>query len=214
MRSRLRVVHLPPLPRASAHLGGLHWMLLLLDALPAGGRASTRRRIQQRADLRHLARVALILLVLALSLLLTLLVLRIVLLLRLLGLVVPITLHQRRDRGVVRVVRREGLHLPMLVVTVVHLLSVMVRRRHRRETARRRGRARRRLEGRGDQWTALVRELVRARARMRALEETTLVAELNRSGSLSQYQARSKVRRDYAPPCLASGSTAAKCSCP
>ena len=109
------------------------------------------------------------------------------LLLRLLGLMVPITLHQRCDRGVVRVVRREGLHLPMLVVAVVHLLSVMVRRRHRRETARRRGRARRRLEGRGDQWTALVRELVRARARMRALEKTTLVAELNRSGSLSQY---------------------------
>ena len=56
---------------------------------------------------------------------------------------------------------------------------------HRRETRRRRGRARRFECARHDR-AAFVRELLRARTRMRALEETALVAELQTWMSMRQ----------------------------
>lgn len=67
--------------------------------------------------------------------------------------------HQRRDRRVVVVVRRQR------------------RRVHRREPARRRRAARGLERCRGDR-APLVRELLRPRPRVRALEEAALVAEL------------------------------------
>lgn len=180
------MIHLSPLPRAPTDLSTLHpvlLLLLLLDTLRNGRRAPANRGVEQRADLRHLARVPLALLLLAL-LLMRLLILRIVLLL-----LMPIALHQRRDRRVVRVVRRERLHLSLRVgmVPVVDLrLRVVVRGGHRREAARPRGRrARRGLEGRRDERAALVWKLVWTGARVRAFEETTLVAELDKNKRVS-----------------------------
>lgn len=165
----------------------MHLHLLLLLLLLLGRRRARpvcrflrvpRRRVQQRADFGDGARARVALLALALARRRRLRDLRGVLMRG------PVRAgHERRNGGVVRVVRRHRVHV--------------VRGDGREALYPTRGPGRgcaRRLEGRGDERAALVRELFGARARVRALEEAALVAELR--GAHHKVRGRGKRRRE------------------